>query len=107
MSVLPAVRLGDVCTGHDCHPARPNNSASPNVYINGLGAHRVGDSWAPHACPPPAPAHSSVLKAGSPSVFVNGLSLGRVSDPIVCGSVCAEGSPDVFVGLTVGTPGGL
>lgn len=109
MSVLPAVRLGDICTGHDCYVPRANTTASLDVFINGLGAHRVGDVWAPHACTPPTPSipHRSVLKGGSPSVFVNGLSLGRVGDAIECGSACAEGSPDVFVGLTVGTPGGL
>lgn len=107
MSVLPAVRLGDFCSGHPPYPPRNSTSASTNVFINGLGAHRVGDAWRPHTSSPIEPPHGSVLKSGSPSVFVNGLSLGRVSDPIVCGSVCAEGSPDVFVGLSVGTPGGL
>ena len=44
------VRLGDICTGHGCFPPRSNVSASGNVIVNGLGAHRVGDNWASHCC---------------------------------------------------------
>lgn len=37
------VRLGDLCSGHDGYPSRPNDEASDNVFINGLGVHRLGD----------------------------------------------------------------
>jgi uncharacterized Zn-binding protein involved in type VI secretion len=46
---MPAVvRLGDMSTGHSCFPPRPNTEASPNVFVNGKGVHRVGDAWAIH-----------------------------------------------------------
>ena len=85
-----AVRLGDVCTGHGpCNP-RPNVGASPNVFINNLGSHRVGDPWARHC------RHTSSQGSGSPNVFVNGISMARVGDSVVCGSANASGSPNVF-----------
>lgn len=37
------VRLGDYCSGHDGYPPRPNIEASTNVFVNGLGIHRLGD----------------------------------------------------------------
>ncbi len=89
-----AVRLGDICTGHGCHPGRPNVQASDDVYINGRGAHRRGDMWAIHCCG--SDCHGSILDNGSPTVFVNGKRLGRVTDPVECGSLCATGSPNVF-----------
>lgn len=93
---MPAAhRYRDVCTGHGCWPPRPNAQASPDVFLNGLGAHRVGDAWEVHCCGPAC--HGSVQAAGSPTVFVNGRALARVGDAVACGSACATGSPDVFV----------
>lgn len=90
-------RLGDICSGHGCFPSRPNVSASPNVYVNGIPVHRQGDAWAVHCCPPPV-CHDSVLASGSSTVFANGIQLGRVGDPVACGSVAASGSANVFAG---------
>ena len=90
-----AVRLGDTSCGHGCFPGRANTSASTNVFINGRGAHRVGDSWATHCCGPVC--HGGSLSAGSPNVFVNGRALGRIGDPISCGDTCCTGSPNVIV----------
>lgn len=96
---MPAVtRLGDVCTGHGCWPARPSASASPDVYVNGIPAHREGDAWQAHTCPSIPETHASVLASGSSSVYVNGRQLGRIGDPVACGSAVATGSPDVFAG---------
>ncbi len=92
---MPAAhRHQDVCTGHGCYPSRPNIEASADVFVNGLGWHRVGDAWAAHCCGPPC--HGGALAAGSPTVFVNGMPAGRIGDPVDCGSRCATGSPDVF-----------
>ncbi|MDR3280933.1 MAG: PAAR domain-containing protein [Synergistaceae bacterium] len=91
----PAARLGDICTGHGCWPPRPNDQASPNVFVNGRGWHRQGDHWETHCCPP---CHDSTLASGSPTVFVNGKEAGRVGDPVACGSLVASGSPNVFCG---------
>jgi len=89
-------RLGDMCTGHGCWPPRPSVGASPDVFVNARGAHRLGDGWAAHTCPSIPETHASVLAAGSPTVFCNGLQLGRIGDPVACGSAVASGSPTVF-----------
>lgn len=96
---MPAVtRLGDACTGHGCWPPRPSSAASPDVFVNGIAAHRQGDAWAAHTCPTIPETHASVLAAGSSSVYVNGKQLGRIGDPVACGSAVAAGSADVFAG---------
>lgn len=94
---MPAVvRLGDQCTGHGCFPPRVNDSASGNVFINGIGAHRVGDHWVTHCCG--IPCHDSAMASGSGTVFVNGKALARVGDSVACGSAAAQGSSNVFAG---------
>jgi uncharacterized Zn-binding protein involved in type VI secretion len=97
--VAAITRKGDMGSGHGCYPPRPNIAGSSNVFINGIGAHRVGDAWPVHACtsPPPAP-HAGTLAAGSGTVFVNGKSVGRIGDPVDCGSTVAAGSSNVFAG---------
>jgi len=95
---MPATcRLGDTCTGHAGFPPRPNDAASSNVFINGLGAHRVGDHWVTHCDPTPS-CHDSSLASGSGTVYVNGVPLGRIGDSIACGSTVATGSGNVFAG---------
>ncbi|MHC3749329.1 PAAR domain-containing protein [Stutzerimonas stutzeri] len=96
---MPAVsRRGDNCTGHGCWPARPSTEGSPNVFINGIAAHRQGDAWAAHTCPTIPETHASALAAGSATVFANGKQLARIGDPVACGSSVAQGSPNVFAG---------
>ena len=91
---MPAVtRKGDLCTGHGAYPPRPSTGASPNVYVNGIPVHRVGDSWAVHCAPI---CHGGSLAIGSPTVFVNGRAIGRIGDPVDCGSSVAQGSTNVF-----------
>lgn len=90
-----ATRLGDTCSGHGCFPPRNSTSGSNNVFINGIPAHRVSDSWAPHTC---VTTHDSILASGSSTVFVNGLNLGRIGDLVACGSTVASGSDNVFSG---------
>ena len=89
-------RLGDNCTGHGCFPSRPSSEASPDVFVNGIAAHREGDGWASHCCGPAC--HGGALAAGSGSVYVNGKQLGRIGDPVDCGSSVSEGSADVYAG---------
>ena len=88
-------RLTDICSGHDGYPPRTNTSASSDVFVNGLGAHRVGDAWGTHK---KKYSHDSVLSTGSATVFVNGLAFGRVGDLVACGSSIATGSDNVFAG---------
>ena len=93
---MPAIaRLNDICTGHGCWPSRPNDTASPNVFVEGLGVHRQGDHWASHCC---VSCHDSILATGSGSVFINGLQCARIGDPIVCGSMIMTGSETCFAG---------
>lgn len=99
---MPAVtRKGDTCTGHDCFPPRNSTSGSPDVFVNGIAAHREGDGWAVHTCThPDVPhgSHGSTLASGSSTVYVNGRQLGRIGDPVACGSSVASGSKNVFAG---------
>lgn len=92
-----ATRLGDLDTGHDACAPTELVSASPNVYINGRAAGRVGDSYAPHSCKA-HPSHSGTIAGGSASVFINGRAAGRVGDAVSCGGSVAEGSSNVFIG---------
>jgi len=96
----PAHRKGDIGSGHGCHfPPSPATGGSPDVFINGLPAMRVGDSYAAHACAAGhAGPHGRALSSGSASVFINGLPAGRIGDSIDCGGSAATGSPDVFIG---------
>lgn len=94
-----ATRKGDIGSGHGCHfPPTPSVQGSPNVFIDGIAAVRVGDAYAAHACPScPAPAHGRALAVGSPTVEINGRPAGRIGDAIDCGGAAAAGSGTVFV----------
>ena len=99
---MPAVtRKGDLCTGHDCFPPRASSQGSSDVYVNGVPAHREGDSWEDHTCTHPDTPHGThggSLASGSSTVYVNGRQLGRIGDPVSCGSTVASGSDNVFAG---------
>lgn len=97
-----AVRYNDICTGHGCFPARPNDQASSDVFYNNLGAHRIGDHWITHCCGDSC--HDSNQSSGSPNVFVNNIAQARVGDSVACGSSNATGSPNVFVNNGGGSP---
>ena len=92
-----ATRLGDLDTGHDDCPGTPLNSASGNVFINGKGAGRLGDSYVVHSCPM-HPPHSGVIASGSATVFINGKKSARIGDAVSCGGAVAQGSDNVFIG---------
>lgn len=92
-----ATRLGDIDTGHDACAPTALISASSNVFINGKGAGRVGDSYAAHGCVV-HPSHSGTIASGSSTVFINGKPAGRIGDSVSCGGSVAEGSGDVIVG---------
>lgn len=92
-----ATRLGDVDTGHDDCPPTSLAGASSNVFINGRGAGRVGDTYAPHGCKV-HPPHSGAIASGSSTVFINGRSAGRIGDSVSCGGNIAQGSRTVTIG---------
>ena len=106
---MPATtRIGDGTSGicdlgiEDCcahSRAGTNSTGSPNVFVNGIPAHRLydfGDCLCPHGG-----TYASV--EASKSVFVNGRGLTRIGDLTSC-MVCGQpgshvaGSPNVFAG---------
>lgn len=95
-----AARLGDFCTGHGCWPPRTGISASNNVFINGIRAHRLNDAWNVHCCPSDG-CHAGAVASGSASVFINGRPAARIGDSISCGSLIAMGSPNVDIGSSM------
>ena len=90
-----ATRLGDKTIGH-CFFPTPSIQASFNVFINGRGAVRIGDSYLPHRCG--KKVHQGKLARGSRKVFINGRAAGRVGDQLSCGDTVAVGSTNVFIG---------
>lgn len=92
-----ATRLGDNDTGHDACPATALQEGSPDVFINGMAAGRVGDSYVAHECIDHA-THSGVIFSGSSTVFIDGKAAGRIGDSVSCGGSVAEGSSNVFIG---------
>jgi uncharacterized Zn-binding protein involved in type VI secretion len=94
-----AVRAGDLTTGHGKYPPQAAFAGSENVFINGMPAMRAFDDWDGHSCSSPECYHDgTVIMVRNRTVFVNGLPLVTVGDALDCGSICAEGSPDVIVG---------
>lgn len=92
-----STRLGDYCTGHDACAPTPLTSCSANVLINGMGAGRKGDTYAPHGCVA-HPAHADSIAAGSSTVFINGLPAARVGDAVLIAGAVRDGSGNVFIG---------
>ena len=95
----PVTRLGDKTTGHGPYLPRPSTGASGDVFVNGLGVVRVGDTWAPHKGVPPG-VHSGetgITSAGSGTVFANGKAVARIGDPVEADTIAA-GSANVFAG---------
>ena len=85
-----------VCrAGVDAHSCGSlDTEGSPNVFVNGHPAHRMGD----------ADSHGGAQAEGSGTVFANGLPVARQGDnnggcPVPCAPNSeASGSPDVFAG---------
>ena len=94
---MNATRKGDCCTGHDACPAVPLAEGSPNVFINGQPAGRVGARYSAHGCVS-HPGHQDVIAAGSSTVFINGRPAARIGDAVSIGGSVQDGSGDVFIG---------
>lgn len=88
--------LGALCTGHGCFPPRPSSGASPDFFVNGIAALRVGDPYPAHCCGPVC--HDGAVSTGSTTFFINGQPAARIGDLVSCGSAVAQGMPDFFVG---------
>ena len=105
---MPAVtRIGDSTTGicdlglPDCPHNRSgtNSSGSPDVFVNGIPVHRLGDNGSTN-CPH---GGSFTSTSGSSTVFVNKKPITRIGDSTSCGScgksgTHSNGSSNVFAG---------
>lgn len=69
-------------------------AGSPDVFVNGAAAVRIGDAVTGHG---DSPHDSPTMAAGSGSVFVNGIGVCRDGDAATCGHA-ASGSGDVNAG---------
>lgn len=65
---IPFARLTDLTAGH-CYTPSPIDSASTTVFVNNLGAARVGSHHPVHVCG--LSSHDGIASAGSPDVFVD------------------------------------
>ena len=101
-----AVRITDGTTGvceigSKCCPHSRNGSCSDgsaNVIINGLSAHRFGDSGSCNC----AHGGSFTTQDGASSVIINSLPAARLGDATVCQGCgqqgrIIDGSPNVFI----------
>ena len=97
---MPAVtRIGDADVAHCSGMTRAGGSS--NVFVNGIGVSRQGDSNTVHLKPPPipiCPPHAAPIATGSTTVFVNTKGAGRVGDGISGCTSVAAGSSNVFAG---------
>lgn len=92
----PADGHGNDCCPHDV--TGPAVDGSPNVYVHGKKALRVGDPGVHSAC---CGSNTWVAAEGSGTVYVNGISFTRLYDATAhCGGPgkMITGSPNVFAG---------
>ena len=98
---MKAVKVGDIGTEHDgFHPTKVT-AGSPNVFIDGQPAGRVGDPLEPHD-KPKHPKHGRSIATGSSTVFINGKPAALTGGAISCGGVTI-GSGTVNIGDQPGT----
>jgi len=93
-----ACRTTDTVSIHECGVIPTADSASEDVFIESLGAHRKTDKNTSHPAVPPAAGcvpHVTTLSAGSPNVFVNSKALARVGDAYGCGITLTAGASTV------------
>jgi uncharacterized Zn-binding protein involved in type VI secretion len=94
----PAARAGDA---HTCsmvenlksHEGGPILEGSPNVFICGLPAARVGDQLQCNGA-------NDVITEGEPSVLINGRPAARLGDRTAHGGMVIEGCPSVLIGTS-------
>jgi uncharacterized Zn-binding protein involved in type VI secretion len=93
---MKAVKVGDIGTEHDgFHPTKVT-AGSPNVFIDGKPAARVGDPLEPHD-KPKHPKHSREIASGSSTVFINGKPAALTGGGVDCGGITI-GSGTVNIG---------
>lgn len=91
-----AAKVGNIGTDHDGFHPTSIIAGSPDVFIDGIPAARVGDPLAPHD-KPNHPPHPRKIASGSSTVLVNGKALAITGGSVDCGGVII-GSGTVIVG---------
>ncbi|MFM5335780.1 type VI secretion system PAAR protein [Aeromonas enteropelogenes] len=91
-----AAKVGNIGTDHDGFHPTAITAGSPDVFIDGIPAARVGDPLAPHD-KPNHPPHPRKIASGSSTVLVNGKPLAITGGSVDCGGVII-GSGTVIVG---------
>lgn len=88
-----------VLTGHGCDVITVTDKGSSDVFVNGIGACRKGDSIKVHTIPsgPSCIPHTAYITGGSSTVFVNGIPVARQSDAADEGMIITS-STDVIAG---------
>jgi len=95
---MPAARVGD---DHSCpvidiikpHEGGPIVEGSPNVFIGGVAAARLGDKV---QCNGPV----DTIVEGEPTVFINGRPAARIKDKTAHGGVIVAGCTTVCIGTS-------
>ncbi|MDW6094306.1 type VI secretion system PAAR protein [Vibrio rhizosphaerae] len=85
-----AVRVGDTGTAHDGFPPTPVTSGSPDVFIDGIPAARVGDPLESHS-KPKHPPHARKISSGSSTVMINNKPAAITGGSVNCGGVTMGG----------------
>lgn len=86
--------IGDKTSGHGGFHPTVITSGSSDVFVNGKGVARIGDSLAPHTNG--KSTHGAVIAKGASNVYVNGRPCARIGDHTSCGDTIVGGSGDVF-----------
>lgn len=87
------VRLGDLSNGHGTFPPRSNIQSSSKCFCDGIGIHRLGDTWAVHCS---GTCHSGVASSSSQKSFADSIGIGRTGDTISCGDIMLQCSAKCF-----------
>lgn len=96
---MQVATIGSNETGHGAYPGRTTSEGSSNVFAEGLGIHREGDSWGIHCkTVEPFDCHDGNTASGSSNVYCNSLAVARVGDSIDCGGSISTGIDSVRVG---------
>lgn len=91
-----AAKVDNIGTDHEGFHPTAITAGSPDVFIDGIPAARVGDPLAPHD-KPNHPPHPRNIASGSSTVLVNGKPLAITGGAVDCGGVII-GSGTVIVG---------
>lgn len=99
---MPAVsRVDDTSTGHGCFPPTAMQSSPvQKTFINGKKPGVVSSSckFLEHKCG--RTTHPDTLRTptqGSKKTKIEGFYVARIADPLECGDIISEGSPNTFI----------